>query len=57
MSNIMFENEKTTKLSFDQFVANAQKIESTELMEMITGGAEDTCHPGQAGCSSTTSLS
>ena len=54
MTNNLFGNEKTTKLSFDQFVAKAEKIESAELMEMITGGVEEDCHPGQAGCSSST---
>jgi hypothetical protein len=57
MTNNLFETAKTTKLSFDQFVAKAEKIESAELMEMITGGVEETCHPGQPGCTATSTLS
>jgi hypothetical protein len=45
----MSENENG-KLSFSQFIAKAETVDSNELMEMITGGVEESCHPGRPGC-------
>ena len=38
------------KMSFEAFVAKAETVNSTELMEMITGGIEEDCHPGNPNC-------
>ena len=38
------------KMSFDEFVAKAESVNSAELMEMITGGTEGDCHPGNPNC-------
>lgn len=38
------------KMSFDEFVAKAESVNSAELMEMITGGHEGDCHPGNPNC-------
>ncbi|WP_158085433.1 hypothetical protein [Niastella vici] len=38
------------KMSFDEFVAKAESVNSAELMEMITGGNETDCHPGDPNC-------
>jgi len=38
------------KMSFDEFVAKAESVNSAELMEMITGGTEGDCHPGNPLC-------
>jgi hypothetical protein len=47
MMNNLAENKK---LSFDDFVAKASEVNSNELMEMITGGIEMECHPGNPNC-------
>jgi hypothetical protein len=38
------------KMSFEDFVAKADSVNSAELMEMITGGHEGDCHPGNPNC-------
>ena len=50
MSNKQFEIAQGKKLSFDDFIAKANSVNSSELMEMITGGVEEQCHPGDPTC-------
>lgn len=38
------------KMSFEDFIAKANSVNSAELMDMITGGHEGDCHPGNPNC-------
>lgn len=49
MTNNLFAGQDK-KMSFDDFVAKAESVNSAELMEMITGGHEGDCHPGNPNC-------
>jgi len=53
MTNILFAAQDK-KMSFDDFVAKAESVNSAELMEMITGGVEGDCHPGDPNCATST---
>jgi hypothetical protein len=53
MTNNLFAGQDK-KMSFDDFVAKAESVNSAELMEMITGGHEGDCHPGNPNCANDT---